>query len=80
MLNIRMIIFSLIFISKYKKLKKVDLDSDCKHNADLDPQDLIYLLPFKASILLGSQGVDLPALSTKVDSIQHTDIIQQVNR
>ena len=80
MLNIRMIIFSLIFISKYKKLKKVDLDSDCKHNADLDPQDLIYLLTFKASILLGSQGVDLPALSTKVDSIQHTDIIQQVNR
>lgn len=31
----------------------------------------------KASILLGSQGVDLPALSTKVDSIMHTDIIQQ---
>ena len=46
----------------------------------LQTQDLINLSTFKASILLGSQGVDLPALSTKVDSIQHTDIIQQVNR
>ena len=27
---------------------------------------------------MGSQGVDLPSLNTKIDSIQHADIIQQV--
>ncbi|XP_023321821.1 nuclear pore complex protein Nup93 [Eurytemora carolleeae] len=31
----------------------------------------------KASILLGSRGVDLPSLSTRIDSIQQTDLIQQ---
>jgi len=31
----------------------------------------------KASILLGSRGVDLPALSTKIDHIQSSQIIQQ---
>jgi len=31
----------------------------------------------KASILLGSQGVNLPSLSSKIDSLQNADIIQQ---
>jgi len=31
----------------------------------------------KASILLGSQGVDLPSLSSKIESLQNADIIQQ---
>jgi len=31
----------------------------------------------KASILLGSKGVDLPSLSTKINSIQNVDLIQE---